>query len=1320
MDAILQRRARTTCGVLALAGLLVLVVSASGCTNLSARLATDLLSTGSTESATAEPTLTPKQAVSDAADEYIRRAPDAVPPYQGVRSKDIHFERISLERGLSDSTVFCILQDSRGFMWFGTHDGLNKYDGYDFTVYRHEPENPHSLSANAVRAIYEDRSGVLWIGTDGGGLNRFEREQARFVRYQNNPGDPHSLSDNNVRSIYEDRMGALWIGTAGGLNRFDADSGRFVRYQNARDDPGSLSNDSVTCIHEDRSGVLWIGTSGGGLNAFDRQNGQFVRYQTGPTDPGSLSSIYEVTTDPKRLSNDYVMSVYEDRFGLLWIGTWGGLDAFDRDAEVFVHYPNDPNDASSLSHNYVTSIYEDREGELWVGTGGGGLNRFDRGSGGFICSEANPDEPHSLSNNRIWSVYQDRSGVLWIGTGGGGLNKFDRETEKFPHYYTDPGDPNSLSHNAVSAIYQDQSGVLWIGTGGGGLNRFDRESGRFVHYQNDPDDPYSLSHNSVASILQDSSGTLWVGTFGGLDRFDRENERFIHYQNDPRDPRSLSSSSARSIVEDRSGVLWVGTGRGLDRFDGGTAGFAHYRSDPDDPHGLSHNNVLSVYEDRAGVLWIGTFGGGLNRLDQETEGFTHYQADPNDPHSLSNNNVAFIYEDSSGVLWVGTYGGGLNRLDRESGMFVHYRYGQENGLPDDTVYGILEDRQGYLWLSTNNGLSRFDPQAETFKNYDVRDGLQSNEFTRGACYKSSDGELFFGGVNGLNAFYPSNVQHNPYVPPIVLTSLAHGGEDLHVGQAVEDVRGVTVRWPGNTFEFEFAALSYTQPEKNQYAYVLEGFEEDWNYVGTRRFGRYTNVPGGTYTLRIKGSNNDGVWNELGVSVAVTVVPPFWETWWFRGVAALALVGFAVGGYRLRVKSIEARSRQLEQQVEERTREIERRRRVAEGLREILVILNSDRSLEESLDYIVSRAALLMGAGDAFIFRYEESHPAGIVVVAGEELEAPMAEWLGRAIQAEQPLIVPDLMGRPDAPAALNERASFRWRAITPLKVPFRWRAILGIPLTVGEGEYGGLVLSYVQRRDFSEEDLELGFTFADQAVLAIANAQLRDRAEQTAAETERNRLARDLHDAVTQTLFSASLIAEALPAVWRIDEAEGLELLAEMRRLSRGALAEMRTLLLELRPTALIEASLGDLMHQLAETVTGRKDVAVAVEVEGQCTLPCEVHVALYRIAQEALNNVVNHAQAKHVEVTLRCAPQEERSDASTSVELHVSDDGCGFDPRCVPPERLGLGIMRERAHAIGAILTIESRLGGGTHVAVLWKERHRNGTLCEGRKRDD
>ena len=840
-----------------------------------------------------------------------------VSPDRPPQDNDIRFEHFSLEQGLSQSSIMCILQDSRGFMWFGTEDGLNKYDGHSFTVIKNDPDSPNSLSSNFIQCLHEDEAGLLWIGTRGGGLNRFDRETGQFARYQHDPNDPQGLSSDDVQAIYEDRAGTLWIATGdGGLNRFDRETEQFTNYRNDPDDPYSLCHNSVLAILEDHEGVLWIGTSGG-LDRFEPEIERFTHYQNDPNDPHSLS-------------NDHVQAIYEDHMGTLWVGSFGGLNELDRTTGRFQHYHHETDNPHSLSEDEVWTIHEDREGVLWVGTHGGGLNRFNRETEQFTHYQNDPLDPHSLSNNEVWSIYEDQGGVLWIGTFGG-LNKFNPLTAHFVHFRNNPDDSNSLSENRVWSIYEDQHGVLWIGTYGGGLNRFDRHSGNWRHYQNDPDDPHSLSSDVVRLVYQDGAGVLWIGTDDGLNRFDDEREQFVRFQRDPGDPCSLSHSKVWPILEDREGMLWVGTWGGLNGFDRSSGCFTHHLINADDPGSLA-NKVWVIHEDRSGVLWIGT-AGGLARFDRESGQFTRYQHDPDDPNSLSNNLVFTIHEDQLGALWIGTWGGGLSRFDPAEGTFAHYR--EKDGLANDVVYGILEDEQGDLWLSTNRGLSRFNPEKGVFKNYDATYGLQSDEFNNGAYHRSMSGEMFFGGINGFNAFYPEQIIDNSHISPIVISTFKKFNQTVRTDLPPDE--HILLSYKDNFISFEFAALDYTAPERNQYAYMMEGLDKDWVYIGTQRHADYRNLRPGEYVLRVKGSNNDGVWNEEGTSIRITVTPPFWETWWFRGMVALALLGGVLGGYRLRVRSLEARSRELESQVEARTaqlrREIDQRIQAEEALRQ---------------------------------------------------------------------------------------------------------------------------------------------------------------------------------------------------------------------------------------------------------------------------------------------------------------------------------------------------------------------------------------------------
>jgi signal transduction histidine kinase/ligand-binding sensor domain-containing protein len=867
----------------------------------------------------------------------------------------LRFEHISSKQGLSQNTVFCILQDNQGFMWFCTEDGLNKYDGYGFTVFRHDPEDPNSLSDSRILSIIQDRTGILWVGTANGGLNKFDMETNQITRYLNDPDDPNSLSDNRVFSIFEDEDGELWIGTEYGLNRFVRETQNFIHYQKDPNDPKSLSGDSVRVIYQDHEGILWFGTNAG-LNRFDPDKGQFTHFQNEPDDEFNLS-------------HNSIRAIYQDSERALWVGTDDGLNKLQSGSERFIQFKQGNDNSPGLNSSEISSIFEDSSGVLWIGTIGGGLNSFNRDTETFINFQSDHLDPYSLSNNFVRSIFQDREGDLWFGTIGGGLDKLDIDKRVFAHYQQDHDNPNSLSSNWVRSFYEDRSGTIWIGTTDGGLNQFDPVNERFTHYVNDPSNPDSLSHNHVSHISQDSQGMLWIGTGSGIDKLDPSTGIFTHYQHDPEDLSSLSENNGvMLIIEDRKGVLWVGTsGGGLNRFDRETETFTRFLHDPNDPQSLINNDVWNIVQTRDGTLWIST-GGGLDRYEPETESFTHYLNDPEDPASLSHNFVGAILEDQNGVLWLGTIGGGLNKLDRATGRFTHFR--EKEGLPSDVILGIVDDDQGYFWLSSLKGLAKFDPRTETIQNYYETDGLHFEGFTGGALMKSSDGRIYAGGLEGFIAFHPDQLHKNTYIPPIAVTKINLDGEEIFLDGSTNKLPEIVLEWPDNTFEFEYAALSYANPEENRYSYYLDGLEETWNEVGTRRYGRYTSLPGGTYTLHVKGSNNDGVWNETGSELKITVIPPYWETWWFRGAVLLLLAGGAIGGYRLRVRNLEARSLELESQVEQRTLDL---MKIQENLKqsEMEKAISEERArlardLHDSVTQSIYSLTLLAEAGQRMI------------------------------------------------------------------------------------------------------------------------------------------------------------------------------------------------------------------------------------------------------------------------------------------------------------------------------------------------------------------
>jgi PAS domain S-box-containing protein len=785
---------------------------------------------------------------------------------------EIKFDQISIGEGLSENVVLSLAQDRRGFMWIGTQDGLNRYDGNQVKIFKNDPDDPQSLSNSYVSVIFTDQAGSLWVGT-ANGLNRFNPGSERFTRYLNDPNNKNSISSNNITVIYQDRNGTLWVGTGdSGLNKFDAQTGNFKRYQHIENNFTTISHNNIRSIFEDHSGILWIGTYGGGLNRLNRKTGDFFNYKPNPQDRHSIS-------------HENIISIYEDSNNNLWVGTdGGGLDQLNRELDQFIHYKVSPNDTNSISHNSITNIYEDKTGILWIGTSGGGINTFDRQNKKFTRYTHDSGDNQSLSTNITTAILEDSAGILWFGTENG-ISKFDRFKLKFPHYKHHPGKVNGLSGNTVTAILQNQSGALWVGTQNGGLNKFDKQKNGFIHYKHDPDDFKSIGDGSIYSVFEDQSGRIWIGTQnGGLNQFDPETETFIRYRHDSKKENSLSHDFVWPIYEDSLGFLWIGTwGGGLNRFTPETGQFIQYKNNPDNMNSLSNDQLASILEDSKGQIWIGTFQG-LNVLDPKTGMFKHFLNDPKDPESLSNNAAISLCEDRTGILWVGTLGG-LNRFDRETKTFVHYD--KRDGLPNEVITSIVEDNQGMLWLSSFNGISKFDPIKEIFTNYNVDDGLQSKRFKANAHFKAEDGQIFFGGINGFNAFYPEKIKDNTYIPSIVLTDFQLFNKSVEptakgvLSQSITESNQVTLSYKDSVFSLEFASLHFSSPEAIQYAYKLEGFDKDWLFTNARkRFATYTNLDGGTYTFKVKGTNSDGVWTEKNSAITIVIQPPFWKTNWF--------------------------------------------------------------------------------------------------------------------------------------------------------------------------------------------------------------------------------------------------------------------------------------------------------------------------------------------------------------------------------------------------------------------------------------------------------
>lgn len=810
-------------------------------------------------------------------------------PLRAERS-DTRFRRISLAQGLSQCMAKAMIQDSKGFVWIGTQDGLNKYDGYQFTVYRPDPANAHSISHNEIVSLLEDKEGYIWVGTFRG-LNRFDRNTGRFTSFRFKANTPGALSHDSVTCLRQTRDGKIWVGTMSGLNRFDAQTGTFTVFRKQKNIPGSLAGDIIISLYEDRTGDLWVGTNQGLSRMPERQKGIFTNYQSHLGDLGGLT-------------DDNIMALLEDHSGEFWVGTSGGLHRMNRKTGVFTVYQSNPHVKGQISSNIISCIFEDHSGVLWVGTLSEGLNRLDRRSETFTHIRHDPRDPRSLSDNQILSMFEDKSGALWVGTNGGGVSRCDRLADNFKSYSYDPNNPNSLSSPYVFGICEDRQGYLWVGTSTAGLNRISQATGENKIYRANPAVPGSLASDMILHLFADSDDDVWISTSSGLNLYNRETDNFTVYRHDPLNPESLSSNLAYMAIQDSRGAFWVGTvDSGLNRLDKKTGKCKPYRHKPGDSNSLNDDCIRALAEDSSGHIWIGT-SMGLNRLDPTTGEFIRFDSGK-DQRSPSADVIMWIHQDKQGYLWLATFGGGLNRFDPRSGLFTYYR--EKEGLPNNVVYIVEPDDKGFLWISTNSGISRFDPRSGKFRNYTIDDGLQSNEFNSNAFGRGRDGLLYFGGSNGVNYFDPERFSENSFAPPVVITGFqifnipAEIGTNSPLTRCIGETRTITLAHWQNVFSFEFVALNYTIPEKNRFRYKLEGFDRDWVNVGSsKRFASYTNIDPGEYTFRVLAANNDGVWNKEGARVKIIIKPPYWKTWWFRGLVFFLLAGLAFLGYRRRM------------------------------------------------------------------------------------------------------------------------------------------------------------------------------------------------------------------------------------------------------------------------------------------------------------------------------------------------------------------------------------------------------------------------------------
>lgn len=850
------------------------------------------------------------------------------------QANQIKFEHITTNEGLSQSTVSCIYQDSRGFIWFGTRDGLNRYDGYKFNIYRFNAENHLSISNNYINEIAEDKDGHLWIATVGGGLNRFDRATNTFTTYTHNPSNISSISSNNVTALKIDNSGNLWLGFQGtGVDMFDPKSGVFKHYYNYGNNASSISDNFIRSILITKTNEVWVGTQHGGLNRLNRQSGSFRQYLHHDEDPSSISA------------ND-IFRVFEDSKGRIWIGTNGsGLDLYEPATDNFQHFKH--GDKNTIPNNTIHALGEDAEHNLWIGTENGGLSVFNVPKGTFTNFKNDDIDRFSLSNNSIYSIFRDAKGNMWVGTFAGGVNFVNRDN-RFIHF-KHTLDPTSLSDNKLLCIFEDSEKNIWIGTDGGGMDLFDPEKGVFYHYRYDPGNTNSLSGNYVIDMAEDKNGNLWVATYGdGITVFNKKNKTFTHLRSDVIDSTSLSSNYAFAVFRDSEGDMWVGTlGGGLNKYDYNSKSFTKYRFKPGSKHSLSSDDISSITENEPGLLYIST-SNGLSVLNKRTGEFTNYFNNPYESNTVAGNIVGSITKDSQGMLWIAT-NAGLSMFNPKTRQFKNYS--EQDGLPNSYIFAAVEDNNRDLWISTNNGISHFNRKNNKFYNYNIVDGLQGNEFKEHAYLKSSTGALYFGGNNGFNVFYPSKIVPVKYDPPLKLTAfriankavpVATDSIDSPLKSAISETKKIVLPNSSSAIEFEFASLNFASSDKKKYAYMLEGLDTNWIESGNKTTASYTNLDPGNYTFRVKGLDNSGNWSKNEISLALVIQPPFWLTWWFKVLVFVTIVGAYLGFYKLRMKSINAQRKALEKQVEDRTSQL-----ITSSLEEQKARMDAEKAKQEA-------------------------------------------------------------------------------------------------------------------------------------------------------------------------------------------------------------------------------------------------------------------------------------------------------------------------------------------------------------------------------------
>jgi len=851
-------------------------------------------------------------------------------PALKAQKEDIQFEHLSMRDGLSMNPVMAITQDHKGFLWFGTQDGLNKYDGYSFRVFKNNENDNLSISDNFITSLYTDNNGIIWIGTLSGGLNKCDYRKKGFEKFTLSNS---ALTSNRIWCISADGKNDLWVGTEKGITIIT--NGRFQEAADVIPELESVSDYSVLCIFHSSDQTAWIGTT----------EGLFV-YNPKLKKPAHFDHESE-----QQLSNNVVISVFEDNNKNIWVGTVDGLNKIQKNGDMKTYYfkkRNDGNDradstnqssaikniysiVSNYGGNTIRNIMQDHNGNLWIGTDME-LIIFDPVTEKYVNYKKDLINPTGINDHFIRSMFKDRSDVLWIGTLGNGINKTDLKPKKFKHYQKKINDPSSLGENYVRSIVESPDGEIWVGTLVGGLNLFDPVTERFYHYLPDgKNDGRTPNDNNVWSLCFENENILWIGTNNGLNRLDKRTGTYTYYGHSDKDHGSISENTIRCVFRDSKGNIWAGTEGGLNKFLPQSGTFEKYTKGKNNPKAISDNTIWKITEDKNGNLWLAT-NNGLNKFDPAGLKFTHYKYNPSDKNSLSNNGVRTCLIDNRNRLWVGTQNG-LNLFDEKKNNFR--RFDENSGLPNSFIYSMEQDDNGNLWISTNKGLASMHPETFEVKSFDIYDGLQDYEFNTNASCRTRSGELYFGGPSGLNRFHPGKLKSSDVNPNVEITLIKIFEEVYQSETDITEVEEIHLEYYENSLYLEFASLDFSNPGRNRYSYKMEGFDKDWINAGNNRHATYTNLDPGNYIFRVRGTNSDGVWSKNQKEIRIIISPPFWQTGIFYTLCVLFVLFSVYFIYKWRIRKLTEEKKILEHRVEARTKDLkEEKRKIEEFNREL--------------------------------------------------------------------------------------------------------------------------------------------------------------------------------------------------------------------------------------------------------------------------------------------------------------------------------------------------------------------------------------------------